>query len=111
MSYGPEIRLKMLRIHRVEAHDSRVGKEIEFGDLAAEDIRTAVCVNEGFEGVEGGEEGDDVVFVGGLGRGETSFVDAVAYEVCEPGFYLVNLVLELRGVVVQGFYNRRWWRC
>lgn len=93
-----EIRLKMLGIDRVEAHNSRVGKEIQLGNLGAEDIRAAVAMEQGLEFVEGSEERDNVLFVGCLGRSETGFVDAVADEVCEPGFDVVDLVTEVGGV-------------
>lgn len=45
MPYQPEIRLEMLRIHRVETHKSRVREEIELRELGAQDIRTAVGVD------------------------------------------------------------------
>ena len=68
-----DVAFEMLHVDGVEADDGGVEADIGFGDGGAEVIRSfcvVVLLGEvGFGAVEGGEEGLDGGFVGGLGSG------------------------------------------
>lgn len=62
----------------VEADEGRVEADVGLGDVGAEEVWRVGGVGEvRFEFVEGGEEREEVLLVGGLGGGEAGFVDAV----------------------------------
>lgn len=94
-----KVAFEMLHIHHVEADDGCVESDVGFGDLW-----TVVEWSFGVDGaevvfdfVEGGEEGCDGFFVGGLGGGEAGFVDAVVDVVVGPFVGGFDFCLEVGG--------------
>lgn len=64
----PHVAFEMLHVDGVEADDGRVEPDVGFRDVRAEVVRTrgGLLGQVGFGAVEGGEEGADGGFVGGL---------------------------------------------
>lgn len=90
MPYHAQIRLEMLYIYRIEAHDRRIRKEIQLSERVAEDIWTAVSVQQGFEPVQRREQRDHVLLVVFLCPDKARFVYARANERCQPGTHVVD---------------------
>ena len=93
----PDVALEVLHIDRVEADDGRVEADVGFGDVGAVVVRPGVLGEVGFGSVEGGEEGVQGAFVGGLGGGEAGFVDAVVDVVVGPFVRGFDFCLKMGG--------------
>ena len=76
VSDGAKIALEVLHVDGVEPDQRRVGADIDFCQLGAEDVGPAALGEELLELVEGAEDGDDVLVVGRLIRREAGFVDS-----------------------------------
>lgn len=93
----PQIRLEMLDVNHIEPDDGGEESYVDFGDRVAEIVGSAFFVTLGevrFDAVEGGEEGCDGFFVGGLGGGKAGFVDAVVDVVVDPVVCFVDFGFE-----------------
>jgi hypothetical protein len=86
-----QIRLEMLHIDGIKAHNRRIRKQIQRRERVAQDIRPAICMYQRLKLVQRGEQRDDGRVVAGLRRVEAGFVDARADERDEPGCYVVDL--------------------
>lgn len=72
----PQITLEVLHVHRIESDNRSIQSQIQLRHVLAKYERSTILVDQLFDFVEGGEDGDDVLIVGFLIGSKAGFVDS-----------------------------------